>query len=92
MEGKEIVRSASGTASKLLGSVGHNVSRLMPKGGIRHPDSLITQGSNRSLYIPGNGFVSPVPGARPVLGKSLLTGGPRKKKYDDGLSHLRRLR
>jgi hypothetical protein len=92
MEGKEIAQSATRTAGKLLGSAGHNISRLMPRGGIRHPDSLITQGSNRSLYIPGNGFVSPVPGARPVLGKGLLTGGPRRKKYDDGLDHLRRLR
>ena len=91
MDKKELAQAATSAASKALGGLGSGVSRLMPKGGIRHPDSLITQGPNRSLYLPSGGFVSPVPGMRPRMGKELLTGGPGRKR-NDGLGHLRRLR
>ena len=77
---------------KLLGAIGSGLGKLLPKGGVRNPDSVITQGSNRSLYIPQGGFVSPVPGFKPTLGKNLLTGYTQKKKTTDGLAHLRKLR
>jgi hypothetical protein len=90
MDKKELAQAASSAASKALGGLGSGVSRLMPKGGIRHPDSLITQGPNRSLYLPSGEFVSPVPGARPVMGKSLLVGSGIKKT-SDGLEKLREI-
>ena len=77
---------------KLLGAIGSGLGKLLPKGGVRNPDSVITQGSNRSLYIPQGGFVSPVPGFKPTLGKNLLTGTGKPKKKSDGLEQFRRLR
>jgi hypothetical protein len=72
--------------------VSSGLSHLIPKGGIKHPDSMVTKGSNRSLYLPGSGFVSPVPGARPTMGKQLLTGTGRLRKKTDGLDQFRKLR
>lgn len=75
-----------------LSTLGTGIAKLVPRGGIRHPDSVITQGPNRGLYLPSGGSVKPIPGNIPGLGRTLLTGGPRRKNYDDGLGHLRRLR
>ena len=51
------------------------LEHIVPKGGIKHPDSVITRGANRSLYISGKSAPSPVPGSRPVMGKDLLIKG-----------------
>jgi len=81
-----------GSTERVFDLVSSGLSHLVPKGGIKHPDSMITRGSNRSLYLPGTGFVSPVPGIRPTMGKQLLTGTGRPKKKSDGLDQFRRLR
>ena len=81
-----------GSTERAFDLVSSGLSHLIPKGGIKHPDSMITRGSNRSLYLPGSGFVSPVPGARPTMGKQLLTGTGKPKKKSDGLEQFRRLR
>lgn len=55
--------------------------RLVPTGGIRHPDSVITNGPRRSLYLPKGGGISVLPGVNPTgLNKSLLIGSPRKTR------------
>jgi len=66
-------------ASKVLsagGGILSRLGRLMPRGGVRHPDSLVR---NRELYIGSGRMPSPIIG--PVnSGKALLTGyGPRRR-------------
>lgn len=85
---KEVARKVVSLSSGGLQFVGRNIGRLMPRG-IRHPDSLITQGPNRSLFLPGHGQgVSVLPGVKPNgLSKSLLVGTPRptpKRKKSRG--------
>ena len=65
--------------SKGIGLIS-GLGKLMPKGGIRHPDSMIR---NKSLYV-GDGMnpnLNPTIG-RINYGKALLTGSryPRRKK------------
>jgi hypothetical protein len=57
--------------------VSSGLEHLVPKGGVKHLDSVITKGQNRSLYISGGKAPSPVPGSHPVMGKDLLIKGPR---------------
>jgi hypothetical protein len=89
MDKKKLAQSIVATG-KALGKSGTGLAGLMPKGGVRHPDTTITNGPNRSLYIPGNGFVSPTPGFRPVMGRGLLVGSGIKKT-SDGLEKLREI-
>jgi hypothetical protein len=60
--------------------ISSGLEHLIPKGGVKHPDSVITRGQNRSLYLPGDRPISPVPGSHPVMGKDLLTKGHRGLK------------
>jgi hypothetical protein len=90
MDKGKLAQSAISTTGKALGKMGSGLAGLMPKGGVRHPDTTITNGPNRSLYIPGNGFVSPTPGFRPVMGRGLLVGSGIKKT-SDGLEKLREI-
>jgi len=69
-----------GIGKKAFDLVESSLEHLVPKGGVRHPDSVITKGQNRSLYISGSSAPSPVPGSRPVMGKDLLIKGHRGMK------------
>jgi len=89
--GKKEVIQAAVQVGKSLSKAGPGLAGLMPKGGVHHPDSSITKGSNRSLYISGRGVVSPVPGMHPVMGKNLLTGSGLPKRQSDGLEKLREI-
>lgn len=72
--GKEAARIVSGAAGKVLGGLASGIGRLMPRGGVRNPDDMIT---NRSLYMGSRGTPSPLPrGQRINSGKELLTGSP----------------
>ena len=66
--------AGTGIVKGLIGAAGH----FIPRGGLQHPDSAITRGSNRGLYLPSGGHpVSPVPGMNPRMNKELLTGSPK---------------
>lgn len=66
MEKKEVVgKVVSGGIS-----IVSKLAKLMPKGGIRTPDSMIR---NKSLYSGGGNMPSPITG-RIYTGKALLTG------------------
>ena len=69
-----------GSAGKAIEILSSGLDHLIPKGGVRHPDSTITRGSNRSLYLPGDRPISPVPGSHPVMGKDLLIKGHKGMK------------
>ena len=77
-------------SSKVLDLIESGLSHLVPKGGIKHPDSLITRGRNRSLFISPGKVVSPIPGLDPKLDKSLLVGS-RRLSNTDGLDHFRKM-
>lgn len=74
MDKKEVAGKVISAGGGLLSRIG----RLMPTGGIRHPDSLVR---NRSLYT-GSGSPHLNPTIGPVYsGKALLTGyRPRARK------------
>jgi hypothetical protein len=65
------------TGRKAFDLISSGLEHLVPRGGVKHLDSVITKGQNRSLYISGGKAPSPVPGSRPVMGKDLLIKGPR---------------
>lgn len=69
-----------GEVGKFVDIVGTGLKHLVPTGGVKHPDSLITKGPNRSLYLPGKGVVSPTFGGTPSLGKGLLVGRPKRNR------------
>ena len=64
-------------AGKVINLISSGLDHLVPKGGVKHPDSVITKGSNRSLYLSKGTPISPVPGSHPVMGKDLLIKGHR---------------
>lgn len=76
--------------SKVLNLLESGLSHLVPKGGIRHPDSLITKGGHRSLFLSPGKPISPIPGSDPRLDKSLLVGS-RRLSNTDGLDHFRKI-
>ncbi len=68
------LRTTAKVGAKAVVSVAKGLGSFITRGGVRHPDSMITRGSNRSLYIPSGHPVSPVPGRTPRMDKSILVG------------------
>ena len=76
--------------TEAIKTIGSGVAKLMPRGGVRHPDSMITNGPNRSLYLPKGRPISPIPGFTPTMGKHLLVG-PEIHRSTMDLKHLRNI-
>jgi hypothetical protein len=70
--------AAIGKAFEMINS---GLQHLVPKGGVKHPDSVIRKDHNRGLYIPDGKMPKLIPGEQPKLNRHLLTGRRPKRLF-----------